>query len=292
MSEATVTTIPTPATGLARLREPFPPECVGKLPRVTQKEGSKSRCAECGGYLPPHIHLDYVGHAEVTDRLLSVDPEWQWEPVAFDENGLPKMAQGPGGELTFWIRLTVCGVTRLGVGSVARNAFDAEKQLISDAIRNAAMRFGVALDLWAKEELESTLDAPTPPPGVDPATGEKVASGGEPGASPPPPVAPPAGPTRRPPPGRARKEKGDSSAAATASATTPMNDSDGGGVPITDGAPTITPAALDSIRKFAARKGLDEGALIEMAGKPLEGLSERESQELTTSVTAWKPAVS
>ena len=33
--------------------------------------------------------------------------------------------------------------------------FELEKQLISDAIRNAAMRFGVALDLWAKEDLHA-----------------------------------------------------------------------------------------------------------------------------------------
>ena len=25
---------------------------------------------------------DYVGHANVTDRLLEVDPEWTWSPVA------------------------------------------------------------------------------------------------------------------------------------------------------------------------------------------------------------------
>jgi hypothetical protein len=35
------------------------------------------------------------------------------------------------------------------------------KERIGDAIRNAAMRFGIALDLWSKEELESTLAEPT-----------------------------------------------------------------------------------------------------------------------------------
>ena len=45
---------------------------------------------------------------------------------------------------------TVCGVTRIGVGDGK-----SMKELIGDAIRNAAMRFGVALDLWSKEELES-----------------------------------------------------------------------------------------------------------------------------------------
>lgn len=88
--------------------------------------------------------LDYVGHAAVTDRLLTVDPEWSWEPMALGPNGLP--AVDHAGNL--WIRLTICGVTRIGVGD-GKSA----KECIGDAIRNAAMRFGVALDLWAKENL-------------------------------------------------------------------------------------------------------------------------------------------
>lgn len=111
------------------LRAPFPPESIGKLPK--------------GG-----TTLDYVGHAATTDRLLSVDPEWNWEPVAWTPEGLPLIA---GGQL--WIRLTVCGVTRLGVGDGA-----SDKERIGDAIRNAAMRFGVALDLWAKEDLSPIHD--------------------------------------------------------------------------------------------------------------------------------------
>ncbi len=115
------------------LRKPFPKGTVGKLPK--------------GG-----IMLDYVGHAAVTDRLLEVDPRWTWEPLGLQENGLP--ATDLGGNL--WIKLTVNGVTRIGVGD-GKNA----KECISDAIRNAAMRFGVALDLWSKEELESTLADPS-----------------------------------------------------------------------------------------------------------------------------------
>lgn len=107
------------------LRKPFPPESVGKLPK--------------GGAM-----LDYVGHAAVTDRLLTVDPHWSWEPFALTTEGLP--AVDKAGNL--WIRLTVCGVTRIGVGD-GKNA----KEVVGDAIRNAAMRFGVALDLWAKENL-------------------------------------------------------------------------------------------------------------------------------------------
>jgi hypothetical protein len=94
----------------------------------------------------PAIHLDYVGHAAVTDRLLTVDPEWNWEPFAVDEHGLPALDQW--GNL--WIRLTVAGVTRVGVGDGA-----SMKERIGDALRNAAMRFGVALSLWTRDELES-----------------------------------------------------------------------------------------------------------------------------------------
>jgi hypothetical protein len=122
------------------LRRPFPPESIGHLPK--------------GGAM-----LEYAGHAAVTDRLLTVDPEWTWEPLALDEVGLPALDRS--GNL--WIRLTICGVTRLGVGD-GKNA----KEAIGDAIRNAAMRFGVALDLWAKENLVEFAQAAT------------VASGGAP----------------------------------------------------------------------------------------------------------------
>jgi hypothetical protein len=114
----------------AALRKPFPAGAIGKLPK--------------GG-----VMLDYVGHAATTDRLLQVDPEWNWEPLALDERGHP--AVDGGGNL--WIKLTVAGVTRLGVGD-GKSA----KECIGDAIRNAAMRFGVALDLWAKEDLHAMAE--------------------------------------------------------------------------------------------------------------------------------------
>lgn len=118
------------------LRRPFPDSLVGKLPRAG-------------------IQLDYVGHGAVTDRLLEVDPLWTWEPVAFDDAGLPLMERDENGNpISLWIRLTVKGVTRFGVGTCPGNQRDAEKVLIGDAIRNAAMRFGVALDLWIKGHAE------------------------------------------------------------------------------------------------------------------------------------------
>lgn len=144
----------------AGLRAPFPPEKVGKLPRVTCgacREASsracdqhkKGRCDDCGAWVSPaHMHLDFVGHADVTDRLLAADPGWTWEPFALDERGLPAV-DGNGG---MWIRLTIAGVTRIGYGDAdGKRGGSAVKETIGDALRNAAMRFGVALDLWRKE---------------------------------------------------------------------------------------------------------------------------------------------
>ncbi|NNN15926.1 MAG: hypothetical protein HKL82_08745 [Acidimicrobiaceae bacterium] len=150
------------------LRAPFDPDFISKLPRITcgdcrKSQGKvcpkhrKSECTVCGNYVTgAHMHLDYVGHAAVTNRLLLVDPGWSWEPVALDAEGLPKISKSPDGQYIMWIKLVVGGVTRLGVGSVNSDAADLHKQLISDAIRNAAIRFGVALDLWSKsDKLES-----------------------------------------------------------------------------------------------------------------------------------------
>jgi hypothetical protein len=120
------------------LRAPFAKEQIQKLPT--------------GG-----LQLDYVSHAWVTDRLLQVDPLWTWEPVAFDADGLPKFDENGG----LWIKLTVCGVTRYGYGEPqGRDKFDAVKGSIGNAIRNSSMRFGIALDLWAKEAPAETKPVP------------------------------------------------------------------------------------------------------------------------------------
>lgn len=119
---------------LAKLRVPFPPEQIGKLPK--------------GG-----VTLDFVGHGFLTARLLDVDPMWNWEPLAFDDAGLPLLDEHGG----LWIKLTVCGVTRLGYGDAGgRKGPNAIKEAIGDALRNAGMRFGAALDLWAKGDPDTS----------------------------------------------------------------------------------------------------------------------------------------
>jgi hypothetical protein len=128
---------------LKKLREPFPPEQIGKLPK--------------GG-----VTLDFVGHGFLTARLLEVDPLWTWEPMALDANGLPLLDENGG----LWIKLTVCGVSRLGYGDAGgRKGSNAIKEIIGDALRNAGMRFGMALELWCKGD----PDAPPPPKPKSPA---------------------------------------------------------------------------------------------------------------------------
>ena len=123
------------------------PKIVGKLPK--------------GG-----AQLDFVGHADVTKMLLEIDESWTWEPVAFDADGLPAYRVENGmAHMAGW--LTIHGVRRLGIGSVMHNKPDLLKELASDFLRNAAMRFGVCLSLWTKQEWED-IPAKVLTPKVEP----------------------------------------------------------------------------------------------------------------------------
>jgi len=136
----------------SKLREPFDPKLIDRIPK--------------GG-----TQLDYVGHAAVTDRLIHVDAEWTWTPLGCDEHGLPKLRE-VNGNAELWITLTVGGRSMIGVGTAQSKKQELSKELIGDAIRNAAMRMGVALDLWSKSDLD-VADAPvvklkpTPKPKVE-----------------------------------------------------------------------------------------------------------------------------
>jgi len=116
---------------VAKMLEPFAPNEINQIPK--------------GG-----LKLDYVGHAALTKRLLETDLNWSWEPFAVGEDGLPKLDERGG----LWIRLTVCGITRIGYGDSGNSrGTQAIKEAIGDALRNAGMRFGAALDLWHKGDL-------------------------------------------------------------------------------------------------------------------------------------------
>ncbi len=119
------------------------PKIVGKLPK--------------GG-----MQLDYVSHAEITRILLEVDVHWRWVPIAWD-NGRPAV-HVENGIATMWGELTILGQSRLGVGSVRADKPELDKELVGDFLRNAAMRFGIALSLWSKQEWDDLGEHPTPAP--------------------------------------------------------------------------------------------------------------------------------
>ena len=114
------------------------------------------------------VNLLYMGHAEVTLALIEVDPLWTWEPVAMDlETGGPRIIQD-GNLLTLWGYLTVLGVRRLCVGTCEARKAESSKELLGDALRNGAMRFGIGTKLWSKAvDVEPTVNNARKPPKRD-----------------------------------------------------------------------------------------------------------------------------
>ena len=155
---------PSLAELFSALRQAFDPEEYEWLPQPVGRDGTKQKCDFCAslGKSPwhkcPAIHVPFIGHAAVTDRLNRVDPQWNYRPFAIADDGTPKIRvyqeeSSSKARLILWIWLKVLDVERPGVGDVwADDDTDSpEKILISDAIRNAAMRFGVGLELWRKD---------------------------------------------------------------------------------------------------------------------------------------------
>lgn len=153
-----------------KLRAPFERGKIGKLPKVYCKtctnpkvqcaEHKPKKCGTCKAFISPaHNHVDFVGHAHVTERLLDVDPTWNWEPMALAPSGLPVLDDFGG----LWINLTIGTETRIGYGHAdGRKGGDATKIAIGDAIRVAAMRFGVALQQWMKESPDPVAEQAPP----------------------------------------------------------------------------------------------------------------------------------
>lgn len=124
------------------LRKPFPKDLIGKVPATAKRPA-----------------LDFVGHAAVTDRLNRCAPGWSF---SIDERF------EAGGDCWVQATLTIDDISRSEYGDGPD-----PKQAVSNALRRAAMRFGVALDLWSKEDLESSgagLESSSPAPGTSPET--------------------------------------------------------------------------------------------------------------------------
>lgn len=139
------------------LRAKFPPELITKVDK---------------GFGP----VDTLNHAVVTDRLQKTDPFWKMEitrwteanltPEQYKEGNKTKLRWHPDPNglphvLAVYGWMEVFGVRRYEVGEVENISSygDEAKKAISDFIKRAAMRFGVGLDLWTKEDLDGTTAA-------------------------------------------------------------------------------------------------------------------------------------
>lgn len=146
-----------------RLREPFPANLITKLDKGFGK-------------------IDTLNHAVVTDRLNEAAPGWTTsEPQVITiqgGDGLPHV-------VAVVASMTIGGVTRWEVGEVERPTTygDELKKAMSDFIKRAAMRFGVGIDLWSKEDLTSgrgrkaSSEQPPPASNVPSSAGEPTGEG-------------------------------------------------------------------------------------------------------------------
>lgn len=251
-------------TGLALLRQPFPAHQISKLPKPTKQQSEsqdRQSCRICGGWHHPKvIHLDYVGHAALTDRLLDADPAWYWEPMALAD-GLPKFDDAGG----LWIKLYVCGQSRLGYGQAAPSNYkeigSREKEVIGDALRNAAMRFGAALDLWHKGDLH----LPDEPIGQNTVVEQPKAKN----------AAPPSTPTVESP------------AAETVGAAPEVVDHETGEIlPIKDEDRKLTPGELMNIKKKMEAKKITEADIKMKWGVTLDELTKTDFKPITDWIKA------
>lgn len=149
---------------LKRLARPFPKSAIRQRPVITcpacellDRDQAGETCPQhqaewcevCSEtFTRAHEHLDYVGHAHVRERLNEVDPGWDFEPLGHNDDGTPAFDTYGG----LWIKLTVVGVSRTGYGDAeGRRGPAAIKEVIGDALRNAGLSFGMALDLWKRQ---------------------------------------------------------------------------------------------------------------------------------------------
>lgn len=112
-----------------------------------------------------NVQLKYLGHSDTSRALTECDPAWTWEPMGYDENNQPVLTLDENGRpVGLWAWITVCGVRRPAYGSVLPGKGEAVKELIGDAIRNGAMRFGVAGGLWSKADRPEDAEKPSKAP--------------------------------------------------------------------------------------------------------------------------------
>lgn len=128
--------VATLADAIPHLRRPFTPEAIRfKVQSVfKQQDGTPFGC----------LIVAYIDQRLVTERLNRVIPDgWSatYEPIQ--------------GAKLMWCRLTVCGVTREDVGESPKGL---SKDLVSDALKRAAVPFGVGVSCYALPQIRLTMD--------------------------------------------------------------------------------------------------------------------------------------
>jgi hypothetical protein len=116
---------------IPHLRRPFTPEAIRfKVQSVfKQQDGTPSGC----------LIVAYIDQRLATERLNRVIPDkWSasFEPVA--------------GTKLMWCRLTIDGVSRVDVGESPKGF---SKDLVSDALKRAAVPFGVGVSCYALPQI-------------------------------------------------------------------------------------------------------------------------------------------
>lgn len=117
------------------LRAPFDPSQIGSKP---------------GGSKRPAV--SFVSHGLVTERLTDAAPDWFFT--------IDQIKESPDGQHVLGVvgTMTIGGKSIPEVGEPENTSKwgDELKLAVSDFIKRAAMRFGVALDLWIKEDLKTS----------------------------------------------------------------------------------------------------------------------------------------
>lgn len=126
----------TTLASLAILREPTPPD------RVLERQGNRKHQGDCqkqyGVCQLPHAMLDYVTARYVMDRLDSIGPD-NWQDRYVDR---------PDGSVRGGIGILIDGewVWKWDVGT--ESDIESDKGSYSDAFKRAAVKWGIARDLY------------------------------------------------------------------------------------------------------------------------------------------------
>jgi hypothetical protein len=125
------------------LRKPFDPELIKWKIQTNPKEGQDKA-----------IVVAFIDSRDVTERLdLATGGDWS------SEFSLPQV--NAGAQFSLECALTVCGVTRRDVGTVPapRQNEDSTKDLYSDALKRAAVQFGVGSHVYRFPKVKAKVQA-------------------------------------------------------------------------------------------------------------------------------------